>query len=139
MNSTTEVNCSTDMNIGFTFCQFSTYDMTDHVLRGQSLRLNVLWHWICILDIVSRTKLSYMYVFIIVIYFFYLIAATIWTSFIQSNWESSSSWSRKLILKVSFIQKVLLYLSFPQTDEPNYFPELEFWIRDILKESNHVK
>ena len=31
-------------------------------------------------------------------------------------------------LKVAFIQKVLMHLSFPQTDEPYYFPELEFWI-----------
>ena len=28
-------------------------------------------------------------------------------------------------LKVAFIQKVLMHLSFPQTDEPYYFPELE--------------
>ena len=31
-----------------------------------------------------------------------------------------------LILKVAFIQKGLMRLSFLQTDEPNYFPELEF-------------
>ena len=31
-----------------------------------------------------------------------------------------------LLLKVAFIQKVLVNLSFPQTDEPYYFPELEF-------------
>ena len=30
------------------------------------------------------------------------------------------------ILKVAFIQKILMHLSFPQTDEPYYFPELEF-------------
>ena len=30
-------------------------------------------------------------------------------------------------LKVAFIQKGLMRLSFLQTDEPNYFPELEFW------------
>ena len=30
------------------------------------------------------------------------------------------------VLKVAFIQKVLMHLSFPQTDEPYYFPELEF-------------
>ena len=41
-------------------------------------------------------------------------------------------------LKVDFIQKVLMHLSFPQTDEPYYFPELEFWIYDISKGSNHV-
>ena len=29
-------------------------------------------------------------------------------------------------LKVPFIQKVLIHLLFPQTDEPYYFPELEF-------------
>ena len=29
-------------------------------------------------------------------------------------------------LKVAFIQKGLMPLSFLQTDEPNYFPELEF-------------
>ena len=27
-------------------------------------------------------------------------------------------------------------LSFPQTDKPHYFPELEFWIFEILKGSN---
>ena len=30
------------------------------------------------------------------------------------------------LLKVAFIQKELMRLSFLQTDEPNYFPELEF-------------
>ena len=30
------------------------------------------------------------------------------------------------LLKVAFIQKGLMRLSFLQTDEPNYFPELEF-------------
>ena len=30
------------------------------------------------------------------------------------------------VLKVAFIQKVLMHLSFPQTDKPYYFPELEF-------------
>ena len=29
-------------------------------------------------------------------------------------------------LKVAFIQKVLMHLSFLQTDEPYYFPVLEF-------------
>ena len=29
-------------------------------------------------------------------------------------------------LKMAFIQKVLMHLSFPQTDKPHYFPELEF-------------
>ena len=29
--------------------------------------------------------------------------------------------------------------AFPQTDEPYYFPELEFWICDILKGSDYVK
>ena len=43
-------------------------------------------------------------------------------------------------LKAAFIQKVvLMYLSFPQTDKPYHFPELEFWICDILKGSNNVK
>ena len=32
-----------------------------------------------------------------------------------------------------------MYLSFPQTDKPYYFPELKFQIYDILKGSNHVK
>ena len=41
-------------------------------------------------------------------------------------------------LKVAFVQKVLIHLSFPQTDEPYYFPKLEFWIRDILNDSNSV-
>ena len=43
------------------------------------------------------------------------------------------------LLKVAFIQKVLIHLSFPQTDEPHYFPELEFCICDTLKGSHHVK
>ena len=30
------------------------------------------------------------------------------------------------LLKVAFSQKGLMRLSFLQTDEPNYFPELEF-------------
>ena len=30
------------------------------------------------------------------------------------------------VLKVAFIQKVLMHLSFPQIDKPYYFPELEF-------------
>ena len=30
------------------------------------------------------------------------------------------------VLKVAFIQKVLMHLSFPQTDKPYYFPELKF-------------
>ena len=29
-------------------------------------------------------------------------------------------------LKVAFIQNVLMHLSFPQTNKPYYFPELEF-------------
>ena len=29
-------------------------------------------------------------------------------------------------LKVAFIQKVLMHLSFPQTDKPHYYPEHEF-------------
>ena len=33
---------------------------------------------------------------------------------------------KPVLLKVAFIQKVLVHLSFPQTDEPYYFPELEF-------------
>ena len=35
-------------------------------------------------------------------------------------------------LKVAFIEKVLMHLSFPQTDKLYYFPELEFWICDII-------
>ena len=31
------------------------------------------------------------------------------------------------LLNVAFIQKGLMRLSFLQIDEPNYFPELEFW------------
>ena len=30
------------------------------------------------------------------------------------------------VVKVAFIQKGLMHLSFLQTDEPNYFPGLEF-------------
>ena len=30
-------------------------------------------------------------------------------------------------IKVAFIQKGLMSLSFLQTDEPNFFPELKFW------------
>ena len=33
----------------------------------------------------------------------------------------------KALLKVAFIQKALVNLSFLQTDEPNYFPELIFF------------
>ena len=33
----------------------------------------------------------------------------------------------QITLKVAFIQKGLMRLSFLQTDKPNYFPELEFW------------
>ena len=29
-------------------------------------------------------------------------------------------------LKMAFIQKGLMNLSFPRTDQPNYFPELDF-------------
>ena len=37
-------------------------------------------------------------------------------------------WTKKeLSLKVAFSQKVLMCLSFLQTDKPNYFPELKFW------------
>ena len=36
---------------------------------------------------------------------------------------SSSSQAQ---LKEAFIQKVLIHLSFPKTDEPPYFPEVEF-------------
>ena len=35
---------------------------------------------------------------------------------------------RRIALKVAFIQEGLMRLSFLQTDEPNYFPELEFWV-----------
>ena len=38
---------------------------------------------------------------------------------------------QKTLLKVVFIQNVLMSSSYPQTDEPNYFPEL-----DILKSSD---
>ena len=34
--------------------------------------------------------------------------------------------SRIGVLKVAFIQKVLMHLSFPQTDKSHCFPELEF-------------
>ena len=40
-------------------------------------------------------------------------------------------------LKVAFIQKVLMHLSFLQTDKPYYFLELK--ICGILKGSNHIK
>ena len=30
------------------------------------------------------------------------------------------------MVKVAFIQKILIHLSFPQTYEPYYFPDLEF-------------
>ena len=36
-------------------------------------------------------------------------------------------------------RKGLMCLSFLQTDEPNYFPELGFWIFSILNGSNHIK
>ena len=36
-------------------------------------------------------------------------------------------------VKVSFIQKGLVNLSFLQTDEPNYFPELKFFFSKWLK------
>ena len=42
-------------------------------------------------------------------------------------------------LKVAFIQKGLVNLSFLQTDVPNYFPELKFRFFFILNGSNHVK
>ena len=42
-------------------------------------------------------------------------------------------------LKVAFIQKGLMCLSFLQRDKPNYYPELEFWFFFILNGSNHVK
>ena len=44
-----------------------------------------------------------------------------------------------MYLKVALIQKVLMHLSFPQTDKLYYFPELKFQIYDISKDSNHVK
>jgi hypothetical protein len=31
-----------------------------------------------------------------------------------------------VLIKVAFIQKAWMNLSFPQTDKPHYFPELEF-------------
>ena len=43
------------------------------------------------------------------------------------------------LLKVAFIKKVRMHLSFPQTEKPYYFPEIEFWIWDILKDSNQIK
>ena len=36
-----------------------------------------------------------------------------------------------VLLKVAFIQKVLMHLSFLQTDEPYYFPELIF-LPDVM-------
>ena len=44
-----------------------------------------------------------------------------------------------LLRKVAFIQKGLMRLSFLKTDEPDYFPELEFGFFFILNGSNHVK
>ena len=35
-------------------------------------------------------------------------------------WEASEG------LKVAFVKKVRIHLSFPQTAKPHYFPELEF-------------
>ena len=42
------------------------------------------------------------------------------------------------LLKVAFIQKVLVHSSLPQTDTPYYFPVLEFKNCWILKGSNPV-
>ena len=42
------------------------------------------------------------------------------------------------LLKVAFIQKGLMNLSFFLTDELNYFPELRFGIFFVLNGSNHV-
>ena len=41
-------------------------------------------------------------------------------------WASKSA-GLPTILKVAFSQKGLIRFSFLQTDEPNYFPELEHW------------
>ena len=40
--------------------------------------------------------------------------------------RQNQSTSLQFQLKVALFQKVLMHLSFPQTDEPYYFPELEF-------------
>ena len=42
-------------------------------------------------------------------------------------------------LKVAFIQKGLMRLSFLQTGKPHYFPELKIWFFFLLNGSNHVK
>ena len=39
---------------------------------------------------------------------------------------SCKSTTTGVVVKVAFIQKALMHLSFPQTDKPYYFPELEF-------------
>ena len=42
------------------------------------------------------------------------------------NSDIKEIFGKRTLLKVAFIQKVLMPLSFPQKDEPYYFPELEF-------------
>ena len=40
--------------------------------------------------------------------------------------QRKDSYQNPIQLKVAFIQKAWMNLSFPQTDKPHYFPELEF-------------
>ena len=42
------------------------------------------------------------------------------------NSDIKKIFGKRTLLKVAFIQKVLMHLSFPQTDEPYYISELEF-------------
>ena len=50
-------------------------------------------------------------------------------SFGQSNMHKTSQ--EGVECKVGFFQKGLMNLSFLQTNEPNYFPELKFWFSFI--------
>ena len=45
------------------------------------------------------------------------------TNFVFKYWYSTT----EVMLKVTFSQKGLMGSSFLQTDEPNYFSELDFW------------
>ena len=44
----------------------------------------------------------------------------------SQNWYKNFKKFMNYKLKVAFIQKGLMNLSFPQKDKPNYFPELKF-------------
>ena len=46
---------------------------------------------------------------------------------------------KDIIVKVAFIQKVLMRSSYLQTDEPNYFPELETLQLDYKIDWNLLK